>query len=414
MRTSPLLALAALLAGAASAQSVPVPPSLETQAGATTAGGSLQDVAVWVNPADGGASLVFATYNNANSGLVTFGVDGRQLDQEPQTNTLGMAVQDGFPLAGGSRTVVLAASSSSGMLAYLVDPGGADLVRLIGNVSVTPVTAYSSLAPYRSPTSGRFYVFAGTAGGELRQLELTGADGGVTATLARDLGDVGAGVSGLVVDEELNSLYVVETGTALWRYAAEADGGTARQQVTSFPGGALSLSVNRLGLYRAANGEGYVIAANTGSDSFAVFERRSQAFVGSFNVTQDGGIDAVRTPVGLAVVSRPVGPAFPDGLFVAHDGDDSPQNLKLVSWPAVANAFNPPLRIDTRQGDGGTNGGADGGTDGGTTGPGGSPGGGNDFPIDRDDSGCSCASASVPATALFGLLALALARRRRR
>ncbi|WP_164000203.1 myxosortase-dependent phytase-like phosphatase [Pyxidicoccus caerfyrddinensis] len=417
MRNPFFLALAALLASATvSAQpvSVSVAPVRETQPDPGTVAGALRDVALWVNPADGGASLLISAYDNVNAGLVTFGVDGTQVEAElPDGPALGVALHDDFPLGGGSRTLVVTANPNfNGLGAYRLDPTGADRVVRIGNAGFLTGTQYATVALYRSPTSGRFFVFAGTQGGRLEQFELTGTDGGLTATPARVLATAGGGIAGVVADEESGRLFVTEEGQGLWRYSAETDGGQTRTQIASV-GNTLSTDVGRVSLYRARNGEGYILVADTASGAFAVFERRSEALVGKFLVVADGGVDAVDDPVALAVSSRPVGPDFADGLFVAHDGVNGPDNLKLVRWSAVANAFSPPLRVDTLQA---TDGGTDAGTGGNDAGPDVQPqplpvpGGGED----EDDSGCSCATASVPASALLGLLALALAGRRRR
>jgi myo-inositol-hexaphosphate 3-phosphohydrolase len=60
------------------------------------------------------------------------------------------------------------------------------------------------------------------------------------------------------------------------------------------------------------------------------------------------------------VVNVPLGPAFPRGLFVTHDGENTPAatgpdgetrentNFKLVPWEDVANVFPRPLLIDTQ------------------------------------------------------------------
>jgi 3-phytase len=412
----PLALVAGLASAAVSAQPVTVAPTLETQplAGVT---GDLRDVALWVNPADAGASLIIAAHDNPNAGLVTFGVNGQQLEAElPDGPVQSVAVRDDFPLGGGTRTLVVTASTNfNGLAAYRLDPGGADRLVRIGPAGFFTGTQYSTVALYRSRATNRFYVFAGTQAGRLEQLELTGADGGVTATPARVLlPGGGGGIEGVVVDEEFGRVLVTQEGQGLWRFAAEPDGGTTGVQVAAQGGGQLGTDVGRVALYRAASDEGYVIVTDTTADAFAVFDRRSLVSVGSFRLVADGGIDAVEDPVALAVTSRPAGAAFPDGVFVAHDGTVSPQNLKLASWASVAQAFNPPLRIDTRQvADGGTDGGTGGEQDAGPDVVPLPPPGQEVIPDDGDDSGCACSSASVPATALFGLLGLALLRRRR-
>nr|BDT36449.1 phytase [Myxococcus sp. MH1] len=427
MRHPLILALAAFLSGAAaSAQPVRVSPVRQTTPDPGASGANLRDVAIWVGSADGGTdSLLLTAYDNANSGLFTFGLDGQQVESDFDGPTLGISLRDGFRLGNDTLSLAVTANSVNGLSAYRVD--GRRATNKVERINVAPLvnnsTQFNSVALYRSPSSGRFYVFAGNPSGSLLQFELSGEDGGMSATLARDALDVGGAITGLVADEELGYVYVVQSGVAIWRYNAEPNGGTSRTEVASLTGTGrnLSGSVSRLALYRGANAQGYLLAADTTSNSFGVLDRRTYAFLGSFQmVAGDGGIGAVESPFALAVSAQPVGPEFLDGLFVAQDSDNSnQQNLKLVGWDKVAQAFTPPLRIDTRpsQGDGGTDGGSDAGSDGGGGGGGGpGPGipGGGGFPEADDGSGCSCATASVPGSVVLGLLALGLSVRRRR
>ncbi|MFP2927698.1 myxosortase-dependent phytase-like phosphatase [Pyxidicoccus sp. 3LG] len=416
MRNPTPLALVALLASAAvSAQPVAVVPTLETQPSGGATGNNLRDVALWVNPTDGGTSLLITAYDTTvGAGLATFGLDGRLVETDLTIGpTRAVAVRDGFPLADSVQTLAVVSNTTfNGLTAYTLDSlGTARLIRLSDSSFIRG--NINAVALYRSSVSGRFYAFAGTQGG-LEQFELSGTDGGVTATSVRTL-ETGRGlITGLVADEDTGNLFVMEEGSGLWRYGAEPDAGSDRRQVAPADGGPLVSAVGRVALYRARNNEGYLIAADQDDDAFDVFERRSLAFVGSFQVVQDGGIDAVEAPLSLAVASRPVGAGFPDGVFVAHDSQSTPDNLKLVPWPSVATAFDPDLRIDT-QAD--TDGGTDGGTDAGDpdAGPVIQPPPPPPNPVPpQDGDGCSCASASVPATALLGLVALVLAGRRRR
>jgi 3-phytase len=49
------------------------------------------------------------------------------------------------------------------------------------------------------------------------------------------------------------------------------------------------------------------------------------------------GIDAVESTDGIDVTTTSLGPAFPNGVFVAHDGhdDEGNQNYKLVPWRRI-------------------------------------------------------------------------------
>ncbi|AGC47165.1 phytase [Myxococcus stipitatus DSM 14675] len=431
MRHSIFVILAASLSGAvASAQPAQVPAFRQTTPGPTTIGGSIRDVALWVAPrsADAGTDagpggLLLTAYDNQNAGLATFGLDGQQLEDEQLDGPVAsVAVRDGFRLGANTLSVAVTSNLNRGLTAYSVDGLRAtDRVQRIGTGPFLLTSAgYTSVAFYRSPSSGRLFVFASNDVGSLSQFEMSGEDGGVSATLVNRPISVGGAVTGMVVDEERGHLYVVQAGAAIWRYAAEPDGGATRTQVVSLTAtdSKLSRNVNRLALYRAAGTEGYLLAADTQAGTFAVLDRRTYAFLGSFTVVPgDGGVGGAVAPRALAVTSGPVG-AFADGLFVAQSSSGTgTDDLKLVRWETVAQAFNPPLRIDTRPtpSDGGVDAGVDAGSDGGGgggVGPGPLPGGGIP-PVDAG-SGCTCASASVPGSVLLGLLALGMSLRRRR
>ena len=60
-------------------------------------------------------------------------------------------------------------------------------------------------------------------------------------------------------------------------------------------------------------------------------------------------VDGTSSTDGIDVMSAPLGAGFPNGLFVAQDGDNDSgnQNFKLVPWDVVAGAPNPALAIET-------------------------------------------------------------------
>jgi 3-phytase len=280
-----------------------------------------------------------------------------------------------------------------------------------GNLTVTSFSP-RTVTLYRSASTGTLYAFMSNATGSMQQLELRPADGGVEGVPVRSFA-VGGAVAGAVADDQQGFLFVAQQNTGIWRYSAEPNAGNARVSVadTTAP---LTAPLGGLSLYPLPNGTGYLLAASAGSNQVVVFNRQPpHAAVGSFLVVQDGGIDAVNAPATVEATSRSLGPGFPSGLVAVHDATNDPiQNDKIVPWPAVATAFSPPLLVRQPETDGGVlDGGTDGGTDGG--GGGGGGGGGTSYPTEPD-SGCNCASASVPGTLLFGLLGLALRNRRQR
>ncbi|WP_223644173.1 myxosortase-dependent phytase-like phosphatase [Corallococcus sp. EGB] len=419
MRNLSLPALTAVLVStAATAQNPPpfeVPYTVQTQPGARSGGGTVNDLALWVNPTDPGASrLITADQNN---GLFTYALDGGELQASTEGTSASVDVLGGFPLAGGtSASLVLSANPTlTGLVPYVMDAtaDGGGLTRLSPTVAPLDVGVTYGTVRMTRLADGSIQAFGGLAAGGVRQFALTPTDGGVTATRLRD---IPAGtVLGLVVDPAYRALYVAQQGQGLFRYDANADAGINGTQVVGLGDGGLT-SVGRMALYEASGVDGYLIASDPNANTFVVFDRRTLGRVGAFQVVQDGGTDAVQQSRGLVAYSGALGKAFPEGLFAAHDGVSSStlgDNVKLTSWGNVARAFTPPLVI-AQQADAGTE-------DGGTVRDGGGgviiqPGDGNASGGDGTDEGssCGCTSASVPAMATLGLLALSLLGRRRR
>lgn len=84
-------------------------------------------------------------------------------------------------------------------------------------------------------------------------------------------------------------------------------------------------------------GTGQLVASSQGSSTFAVYRRDGDnRFLGAFKVGSGRGIDAARDTDGIDVTTAALGARYPQGLFVARDGenDRGNQNFKLVRWPA--------------------------------------------------------------------------------
>ncbi|NYH54226.1 3-phytase [Nocardiopsis arvandica] len=191
-------------------------------------------------------------------------------------------------------------------------------------------------------------------------------------------------VEGMVVDAERGLLYAAYEQVGILRMPADLseepelvdtvqefgvpahyDPGTdecVAGEDPGFGGADLSADVEGLALYRAADGEGYLIASSQGSDAFVVYDRdpgTGNALVGSFRLGDPEGEDMVRHTDGIDVLNVPVG-RFDDGLFVAQDGENQPDvtgpdggvreqtNLKFARWDDIAAGFEPALTVDPR------------------------------------------------------------------
>lgn len=409
-----LVVLALLAPLSARAQAVEVRPSVETRPGVLATGNQAVDVGLWINPLNPAQSVLLVA--DTSSGLVTFTLEGSELQLIPDGVVSGVDVQEGIFVGGALQPLVMTANRTlNGLVPYVINPQTRGVSRVDPNQVLRP-TSFSpeSVTLYRSAGSGRLYAFTGSIAGAaptVVQMELTlSSDGGVSGTEVRRI-PLDSAATGLVADDEQGFLFIAERNHGISRLAAEPDAGTGRTFVVGLTPGLLAAPVGGVGLYRAAGAEGYLVVANTPADTFLLFNRRPpHATVGSFRLGQDGGIDAVTGPRSLELTSRALGTLFPQGLLIAHDDSNAPvENYKLASWASVANAFNPPLLNVEDRADGGT---ADGGQDGGlTTGPGQGPV--PTLPDDPSSDGCGCSATSVPGIVLVALVGLALGRRRR-
>jgi 3-phytase len=415
--------MAVLLAGlpARAQPSLQVRPTLETQPVLGT-GTVVQGAALWVHPTDPANSLLLVADNQ--NGLLLYQTDGTLRRRLAEGAVLGVDVQEGVRVGGISQSLVMVANQSlQGLAAYIIAPTTLDIRGAgLGSVVAQGFTP-TSVALYVSPTSGRFFAFAGSQAGVIVQFELTGqvADGGVAATQVRTF-DVGGPVVGLAVDDAQRTLYVVEQNVGLWRYGAEPEAADARTAVDDVTGGGLIQPLGGVALYTASGGRGYLLAVSGGASAVRIYERdpSAQAFRGSFVIVQDGGIDAVDRLRHVVVTNRSLGARFPLGMVAVHDSANTTgnENFKLVPWPAIATGFATPLVVDT--------GGAGTPVDGGT--PDGGEGGGGEPVISQPPSpipgevppgynengpNCYCASVSVPGTMLLVLAGVLLRSRRR-
>ncbi|MGW6504977.1 phytase [Nonomuraea angiospora] len=182
---------------------------------------------------------------------------------------------------------------------------------------------------------------------------------------------VGPQIEGMVVDAQTGTLYAAQEDVGIWRIPSDLTGSPklvdrvreygvpatydpATEECTpgadpGYGGDHLTADAEGLTIYYSKNGKGYLIASSQGSDTFAVYDRRGEnTYLGSFQVGEKDGIDGVQGSDGTMVINVPLGRRFPKGLFVTHDGTNTPEvtdpqgevrentNFKYVKWDDIA------------------------------------------------------------------------------
>jgi 3-phytase len=316
-----------------------------------SAGDAADDPAIWANAADPAASLIVAT--DKKSGLYLYDMQGRVLQHLPDGKMNNVDLRVDFMLGGKPIVLVTASDRTRKAIGiYQLDTEARRLVNIADGVQPTEQGDPYGLCMYRSPRSGKTYVFINDSNGEKRQWELIDAGNGrVRAERVRDFA-FDTQVEGCVADDASGALFVDEEDVGVWRLSAEPDGGTDRtivDRVADNP--AVKDDMEGIGLYDLGGGRGYLVASSQGNNTYAVYRREGDhAYLGSFAVVADGpaGIDGISETDGLDVTSANLGPGFEHGALIAQDGRNmlpmALQNYKYVPWQAIAEALDLEMR----------------------------------------------------------------------
>jgi 3-phytase len=342
------------------------------------------DPAIWVHPTRPNDSIVVGTLKNG--GLTVFDLRGRELQH--------VATPPGGRFNNVDILGKLAVVSDRGLdrlRVYAIDPLGARASTVLRDVTVAaPPLVFSAdegevgeqrtaygLALWADPAGGTPWVVVSRRHEtRLGLFRLTFTSGGVGYRAAGfiDLphtfegwtpcAEPGEGpqVEGMVVDRTSGTLYAAQEDVGIWRIPLTRNGfGPARlvEKVRGFgqpatydeateecvPTGPPSPAAGR---YLTADAEGLTIAygrygrtlyaSSQGDSTFARYRLGGGGlrYVGGFVVVDSRATDGVQHSDGAAVTTTPLGAAFPHGLLVVHDGENTPAgtrvdtNFKLV------------------------------------------------------------------------------------
>ncbi|KAH7150257.1 hypothetical protein B0J13DRAFT_439179 [Dactylonectria estremocensis] len=289
--------------------------------------GDGDDPAIWISPVSREESRIVATMKSGDAaGLGVFDLSGNLVQAFAAGEPNNVDIIYGFE--AGDRTVDLAfaACREDDTLCLFEMRSNGTLAEIAGGSHpvVDDFSVYGSCT-YRSPATGKQYLFINEKSARYLQYELTStADGELQTTLVRDFtGGSGGQVEGCVTDEENGWIFIGEEPRALWRYGAEPDAGDDGVLVAEIGDGQLYGDVEGVTLVVGPNpDEGFILVSCQGVSAYNVYRRASpHDYITTFTVTAsaDGQIDAVSNTDGLTAVGVALNDDFPYGLVVVHD-----------------------------------------------------------------------------------------------
>lgn len=330
---------------------VPVVAATIESAPASSFGDAADDPAIWAHPTEPGKSLVVATDKKA--GLYVYDMQGKVEQFLPVGKMNNVDLRSDFRLDGRNVTLVTASDRTRKAIGiFVLDTEARQLRDVAAGVQPTGLQDPYGLCMYRSPSSGKIYVFINSGDGPMKQWQLIDAGKGqVKARLVREF-RFESQTEGCVADDAASTLFVGEEDSTLWRFGAEpkaSSRGTAVDTVEKNP--SIKDDIEGMGLYDLGEGRGYLVVSSQGNDTYAVYRREGkQEYLGSFAVVANPakGIDGISETDGLDVSSANLGPGFEHGAMVAQDGRNvlpvENQNYKYVPWTAIAEALNLEVR----------------------------------------------------------------------
>lgn len=320
----------------AQAAVVPVGATVETVA-SQWAGDSVDDPAIWVHPSDPSRSRVIV--NNKGGALESYDLTGKLVQRVVEGTSFwgNVDVRQGVTIAGAVRDVAVV-SHNNGVVVYTIDRSTGQLSNITDGTAIAKMG--EGLCLYRS--SSALHVFAITRPGVVRQFTLGDTDGDrlVDATASRSFA-VGSETEGCVADDATGALYLAQEDVGLFRYGAEPTAGTTRVLVDPVVGGHAAADIEGVTLVNTGGSGGYIFASDQNvvdwrNSYFTAYQRTgSNAYVTSFRVTATATADDCDRTDGIAAYYGNLGPAFPKGIFVCQDGNNSApgtgnQSLKYV------------------------------------------------------------------------------------
>lgn len=324
-------------AAATSGTTVDVMAAGETAAVGTTNADAADDPAIWRNAADPAASLIVGTDKKA--GLHVYSLDGADKFFIDAGRVNNVDLRDNIRI-GDTPGILVAASDrgdeANAMLAlFRLDPATAKLIPL-GKVPAGKGEAYG-VCLYRDGQD--LSAFMVTKEGSINQVALDLSGAKPTGKIVREL-KVQTQSEGCVVDERSARLYVGEEDVGIWRFSASVNQPTTATAVAKADGKQLVADVEGLTIAPEGANGGYLIASSQGDNAYSVYKLSDDSYVGRFRIVK-GKFGSTEETDGIDFAPGSFGPGYPDGMFVAQDGENQPsaQNFKMVSWADVKKAM---------------------------------------------------------------------------
>jgi 3-phytase len=326
------LLLASVLALSATAQTVAVPARGQTVPVGTVADDAADDPAIWRDPRNPERSLIVGTDKKA--GLHVYRLSGESVHFTPAGRVNNVDLVD-----LGARGVVVVASDRNDparalLKVYRLDTRSGALLPL-GQAEGGAGEAYGVCL---AVIDRQVHAFSVLKDGQVVQVRLDLGRDKVSGAVVRKL-RVPSQAEGCVVDNRTRTLYVGEERAGVWVFDARPGAPAEGRLAIRADGVQLVPDVEGLALAPEGRTGGWLVVSSQGDNAYALYRLPELTPAGRFRIS-GGELGSTEETDGIALALGRFSRAYPDGLFIAQDGDNAPnaQNFKLASWSEILKA----------------------------------------------------------------------------
>lgn len=287
------------------------------------------DPAIWYNRTNPEKSLILGTdKGDSTGGIYVFDLQGK-IDTKRTIRNLyrpnNIDIRYDFSYRGKKIDIAVFTERGKDRIRVIslpdcqfIDNGGIEVFK--GDSIRSPM----GIALYRNP-KGEIFAFvsrkSGPELGYIHQLQLVETAKGVTGKFIRAFGAFSKKkeIEAMVVDDETGFLYYCDEGVGIRKYYADAAAGD--QELALFGTTGFAEDHEGISIVPKSHGKGYIIVSDQQSNRFQIFAREGE--IG--NPHQHKLIRTVKASTnesdGSDAFAKPLGKAFPNGIFVAMSND---------------------------------------------------------------------------------------------
>ncbi len=321
-----------------------------TPVAAGTSDDAADDPAFWYNESSPEQSVIFGT--NKKSGLYAYSLQGEELGFYPLGKINNIDIRQGINYKGETVDILSGSNRSNNSIIVCEITKEGKLEQFMPDfiVDSTAIAEVYGYCMYKDAEGKAFYIVNGKSG-VAHAYHYVEEEGQLNMTLWRSW-TLGSQTEGMVADDELGHLYIGEENKGVWKIdLSDEDAQPAllnASQESSNPN--IRYDVEGISLYKGEGQSGYLIVSSQGNFSYALFDRLSNAYLGSFSIKAANGIDGVEETDGLDICSLPLGSQYLRGVLIVQDGFNydgdtlKSQNFKIIDNQQVLDLIESQLK----------------------------------------------------------------------